>query len=232
MKPANGGYAQSIHAVPKGKFDYEIVSESKLAERIEYGTKEIDMKKTHTKGPRSRIVKSGPNKGKSYLIVPFRWGTPPKKGETRVGFKNVMPNAIYNMMLNKKNKFQISRETVSADNADEKHKTPNARGEMVGRAQYAWGDRVSAQDVSKRTAGGKEDHYMDNMVRMDGKNKNGETISSGYFTFRIIPSWGTKGWIKPAVKARPVTKAVADVAREGVNNLIQNAVKEELANLL
>jgi hypothetical protein len=220
LKRPHGGYARSIKIQRNGPFDYEIYSEAKVAGWIENGTDEIDMKETHTKGPRSRISKPDKDgKTYSYLIVPFRWGTP-----GAIGFKNIIPEAVYNMLLtSKKYKFQTSKTNVSADKSN--YRTPNNAGQMVGRAQYTWGDRVFTADVDSLTDGNKEDHFADNMVKMEKQGRG----STGYFTFRIISSRpGTKGWIKPATRPRPVTHAVASVTRDTINKTVDAAIREDL----
>jgi hypothetical protein len=217
LKNPSGKYARSIKIDRKGPFDYEVYSEAEVADWIENGTEELDMKTTHPFGPRSRVAHTGKNKGYPYLIVPFRWGTP-----RTVGFRNIMPESVYNIVKNKKI-FQQTKTTVSADNGE---KTPNAHGEMVGRAQYSdvseskpWGDRLTSdmgEDVTDNMVG------MSSMLGQNGK-------AAGYLTFRIISAApGATGWIKPAMRARPVTRAVASVAQETVNDVIDSAVREDL----
>jgi hypothetical protein len=217
LKKPSGKYARSIKIDRKGPFDYEIYSEAKVADWIENGTEELDMKTTHPFGPRSRVSQTGKNKGYPYLIVPFRWGTP-----RTVGFRNIMPEQVYNISKNKKT-FQQTKTTVSADNGE---KTPNAREEMVGRAQYSdvsgsksWGDRLTS-DMGE--------DITDNMVGMSSMlGQNGRT--AGYLTFRIISAApGASGWIKPAMPARPVTRAVASAAKETINDAIENAIRSDL----
>jgi hypothetical protein len=234
LKNPGGGYARSIKIDRKGPFDYEVYSDARVAGWIENGTDELDMKTTHPFGPRSRMGKSG----YPYLIVPFRWGTPGTKRNPRVGFRNVMPEEIYNIVKNKA-KFRQTATTVSADNSG--FKTPNAKGDMVGRARYSditkkkpWGDTLTAGDIEGSKPWGvaltpdKEEAMSNNMAgmsRMLGQNGR----SAGYLTFRVISAApGTTGWIKPAMKARPVTRAVAAMAREPVNRAIDEAIREDL----
>jgi hypothetical protein len=68
----------------------------------------------------------------------------------------------------------------------------------------------------------------DNMVGMSSMaGQNGR--AAGYLTFRIISAApGASGWIKPAMRPRPVTRAVANAARETVNEIIENAIREDL----
>lgn len=212
LKKPNDGYARSIQISPRGRFQYEVGSDAPIADQIERGTKEkeIDMKKTHPFGPRSRISA----KGVPYLIIPFRWGTPAKKGETRVGFKNVMPIKVHDIVK----KFETSRVTKSADDPTAR-KTPNAQRKMVGRAVYKWGDRL---DTSALAGTEKEKRDMNGMVRMAN--------SGGYFTFRVISANSPAGswkWTKPAEPPRPVRQAVLNATKDMIDKNIQTALGED-----
>jgi hypothetical protein len=217
----NRSYLFGVKVRRLGPFEYEIYNESKSAERIENGTPELDMKTTHPYGPKSRVSQ----KGMPYLIVPFRWGTPGTKRNPRVGFRNVMPEAVYNIVKNKK-KFRQTKTMVDADNGE---KTLNARGEMVGRAQYSdvsgnkpWGDRLTADMGQSIT---------DNMVGMSsmlGQNRK----AAGYLTFRIISATSPQGsWIKPRVEPRHVVDALAESNREFINTEVEAAIMEDFRNL-
>jgi hypothetical protein len=228
LKNPSGKYARSIRVARKGPFDYEIYSDADVAGWIENGTDELDMKTTHPFGPRSRVTQSGPNKGYSYLIVPFRWGTP-----RTVGFRNIMPDQVYSIVKNKM-KFAQTKTTVSADKSGTK--TPNFNGDMVGRAQYSdvtgskpWGDRTTAADMGEnRFFNDTGRDITDDMVGMSSMlGQNGR--AAGYLTFRVISAApDAKGWIKPAMKARPVTQAVAKVSEETVNEVLDGALREDL----
>jgi hypothetical protein len=215
LKRPSGGYARSIKIRKNGPFDYEIYSEAKVAAWIENGTDELDMKKTHPFGPRSRVSKPDKDGNKySYLIVPFRWGTP-----KTVGFRNIMPEAVYSIVKNKL-KFQQTKALMST------HQEANARGEMVDRAEYSdvsekgiWGDRLSADMDDEVTSN------MEGMSSMLGQNGK----SAGYFTFRIISSRpGAKGWIKKATPPRPVTQAVAKLAEGVITDAVDAAIMQDL----
>jgi hypothetical protein len=211
LKHPKGDYAKSIGIEPKGGFDYEIYSDAKVAEWIEYGTERIDMKETHTKGPRSRIVKNGPNKGKSYLIVPFQWGT-------TSNFRNVVPKRIQRMMLS----AGFKSSSVNTNKKQEE----NYSGEMVDRWTYDWGDRVRGRDIAGTI---QQKTRIDGLVRFENGEMDGKRYG-GYLTFRIIPSWGS-GWIKPATAARNVTKALADSMRTEIEGDVGVAIQGDIAIL-
>jgi hypothetical protein len=214
LKRPNGGYARSIKAKQIGAFAHEIYSEADIAKWIENGTEELDMKRTHPYGPRSRVSKKT---GYPYLIVPFQWGT--KEGTARVGPKNIVPEQLLSLMRSKK--FKAS--TVKSETSNQ---SSNARGEMVNRNTYSWGDRAKGSDFAGTV---EQKRLADGMVRFEqgsaADNPKGKRYG-GYFTFRIISAApGAKGWIKPAMPARHVTKAVADETREKVNALIEARLK-------
>jgi hypothetical protein len=236
LKRPNRSYLFGVKTERLGPFNYEIYNEAKAAQRIAKGRPVIDMKKTHTKGPRSRVS----NEGINYLIVPIRWGTPPKKGEQRVGFKNVMPNSVYNILKNRK-RFMPTITTVSSDSPMAKQ-TLNARGEMVGRAQYrgvdkesGWGDALTA-DMAK---GVTDDMIgMSRMLGEDGK-------AAGYFTFRIISSKKPRGWDRRPHKkafedmwilkeepARDVVSALISKHQRAVSELVEEAIRSDLHGIL
>jgi hypothetical protein len=115
------------------------------------------------------------------------------------------------------------------------HNEPNARGQSVERREYDWGGRLSS-DMSDEVT-----QNMEGMTSMDGENRNGKKISSGYFTFRVISankpddwdkrqhkkSW-EESWIKPAMPARPVTQAVANITRDTIAENVESAIMKDL----
>jgi hypothetical protein len=214
MKKPSRGYAAGISIKPYGPFDYAVMNPSKIADYLENGTDEIDMKETHTKGPRSRVSK----KGVPYLIVPFRWGTP-----DAIGFRNIMPAEIYAIV--KKAKFE--RSLV----AETTHNEPNARGEDAERWEYEkWGSRLNMKQIIEADDGGmnlNQMFNMDGMVSMDTSSKNKKY--SGYYTFRVISKNGQPGsWIKPATPERHITEGVVRAAEEDVNVILDAAFKKDL----
>jgi hypothetical protein len=230
----NGRYALGVKVERHGPFDYEIYNASKAAQQIEEGSPELDMKKTHPYGPRSRVSK----KGVPYLIIPFRWGTPGDERNPRVGFRNVMPDQVYNIVK----KFNKMRTLVEAD--DSSRQTMNAHrvmpdgragedgyphAEMVGRAQYNKGyDRLSGMDFAGTV---QEKTRMNGMVR--STDSTGKDRSGGYFTFRVISAASRQGsWIRPRVEPRHVTQALADESRDFMDASVNDAIMEDLRDIL
>jgi len=208
LKNPRGGYARSIRKERIGTFEHEIYSDAKIADWIENGTEDFDMNETHPFGPRSRVSKTG----YGYLIVPFRWGTP-----NTVGFKNVMPINIYDIV----SKFKKMRTKRSADSAPDNEKTPNAQtpSKMVGRAKYNKGyGRLIGEEYGN----------MNGMVR--SKDSTGKDRSGGYFTFRIISANPkAKKWkIRKGMPARHVTRAVAEETRPAIEAMVENSIMGDL----
>jgi hypothetical protein len=202
-------YARSIRINRLGPFQYEIFSEAKIAQRIEEGTPEHDMKLTHPFGPRSRVSKEGV----PYLIIPLRWGTP------KSGFKNIMPESVYSAVK----KFKKMKTLVSADKSTKQ--TPNEKGQMVGRAQYNRGfNRLKGMDINGTI---EQKIRMDGMVR--STDDTGKDKSGGYFTFRVISAKSpASSWIRKEQPPRPVTKAVADYSQKFIGEIVNAAILEDL----
>jgi hypothetical protein len=242
LKRPNRSYLFGIKTNRVGTFNYEIYNETKAADSIKNGRPAIDMKKTHTRGPRSRVS----NEDIPYLIVPFRWGTPPEKGKQRVGFKNVMPTSVYNRIRND-SRFMPTVTTVDSD-SPKADKTPNARGEMAGRAQYSsldkksgWGDTFTADMLKKESAREGVTDDMIGMSRMLGDDGK----AAGYFTFRVISAKKPRGWdSRPHKKAfedmwilkeeppRDVVSALVNAARQDVSDLVEKAIRSDLRGIL
>jgi hypothetical protein len=140
-----------------------------------------------------------------------------------IGFKNIIPDQVYNIVKNKK-KFEQSMVLMTT------HNKPNYNGQPVTRSEYDWGSRFTPGDGKQYFDSEKDiTDRLSGMVSMDGENRSGKKISSGYFTFRIISaSPNAKGWIKPAMRARPVTQAVANLTRGTINDIVEGAVMEDL----
>jgi hypothetical protein len=214
LKRPNRAYADSIRLIQTGPFSYEIFSESKIAEQIENGTKELDMKTTHPYGPRSRVS----DEGFPYLIVPMLWGT--EEGTARVGPRNIVPKSLLKMMRDK-DKFRASKvksETIQS---------PNYAGKMVDRHTYKWGSRVKGSEVQ----GTAEQQSLTNgMVRFE-VGKKGRRYGS-YLTFRVISAKQlvTKpySWIRPATPPRHVVQAVAENTKDYIEEMVENAIKGDL----
>jgi hypothetical protein len=214
MKSPSGGYARGISIKSNGPFDYSVVNPSDIADYIENGTSEIDMKETHTRGPRSRVSK----KGVPYLIIPFRWKTP-----NTLGHRNIMPAEIYAIV--KKAKFE--RSVVDEGT----HNDPNAQGENVDRWNYKkWGSRLGMNQIIRADDGSMSINNifnMNGMVSMDTSSINKKY--SGYYTFRVISANSPPGsWIKPATPARNVTEGVKRAAQDDVSAIFESAFKKDL----
>jgi len=212
LKNPTGGYARSIRTQQLGKFSHEIYSEAQIADWIENGTEDLDMKTTHPFGPRSRVSEKT---GYPYLIVPFRWGTP-----KAIGFRNIMPINVYNIVK----RFKKMETIVSADSPSAT-KTLNARGDMVGRAEYNRGyGRLKGMDFAGTI---EQKLRMSGMVR--STDSTGKNRSGGYFTFRIISAApGTKGWERKGMPPRHVTNAVVAETQPAIEAMVENSIREDL----
>ncbi|MGL4981263.1 MAG: hypothetical protein ACRC4W_00135 [Treponemataceae bacterium] len=142
LKSPSARLAQSIKKNKRSDFDISVESNSAHMSRLQDGQEELDMKKTHPYGKKSRVSKDNV----PYLIIPMRWGTPNSKGGKRASFGNTITQDAYNIIRSK----NFKKSTTTGDIKLEK----NYKGEQIERAVYNWGDKLDS------------DGNMGGMVRM------------------------------------------------------------------
>jgi hypothetical protein len=211
IKSPSPNLAQSIGIRKNGPFDVNIESDSAGMKRIQEGTEELDMKTTHPYGNKSRVAKTGPNKGIPYLIVPIRMGTPNKSGGARAHFKNVIPQNMYSAVT--AFKMRVSRRLdVRGDGTKAIRIEENYRGQPIERSEYEWGDRISS------------DGPANGLVRFPDDTNGTNT----FFTFRVISAASPAGsWIRPAVEPADVVGALERTARPAVEEMIEAGFKAD-----
>jgi hypothetical protein len=224
IKNSSGGYAASINTRQNGFWDYTISSKASVAEWLENGTSELDMKETHPYGTRGRVAKKKIPKSQGggfryvpYLIIPFRWSTP--NSGAHMGAKNVIPDQIYKMLTAKyMDKSPMFKRSIVLDG---KNKSPNFWGESQSRNTYQWGSALLG-------VGGN----IEGLVAMDaGKDKRGRQQST-YFTFRVISADSpASAWIKPAQKALKIAEQTAEAMKGKVNTMIADGFKADMENM-
>lgn len=211
LKPNRGDFRIENN----GDFSASVKTDSKKIEEIEKGTNPVyyDMKEKHPYGKKSRVSKDGI----PYLIIPFRWGTPNKKGTARAHFNNVIPQAEYRTTM-------LPMELSNRLNST--HFEKNANGLNIRRSEYLWGGRLRKEDAwDNRSVG---------MVRSIGYewSKNGKIkATSTYFTFRIISAKSpANSWLywKDGKDAKNMLEAVARTAKNEVESIIETGVIQDL----
>ena len=211
----SGRYMRSIQEKSTGPFSSEIYSELPYAKGIERGMPARDMKKMLDSSSKVRISK----KGKRYLIIPFRHGTPGSN------FRNVMPVEVHEMWRGmKSSRVTGQRHEVSATGAiDIKTRRP-AR---VSRRTYKWGDRMKAEQLLSAGVTGRKMRHMEGMVNF--KSQDGG--HSSYMTFRVM-SEGSSGWLAKARAGYFPAKATADRIRPEAEKAFTEAVKYDVSQYL
>lgn len=205
----SGAYASSIKIAENGFLKYVIFSDDPKARWIEDGFPEWDMHQLLTSSHKVRVSK----KGKKYLIIPFRHGTPGALGV-------VMPKTLYRYwMVPDRKSSVISGQYLQRSVQD--HATP------VTRRTYMWGDRVTRKDVEK--LGLDPSGLGRNLVGMV-RFQNNEDRGGQYLTFRVLGE-DSKGWVRPARQGFKIAQSVYEyVQREG-QKLMQIAIEEDLKRL-
>jgi len=179
---------------------------------IEEGRPQLDMLPHYLVSSKTRVSK----KGKPYLVIPFRHGTP---GSVTFG-SDVMPEEVHQVV--KSREFGASRRLPRI------YFSPNIHGRPATRYTYKWGSRYSAGEnqlmhipEGKNWASGK----YEGMVKME---RPGSTRHMEYMTFRTASAESRlrdpNAWVLPAVTG----KYVAETALNQMAPFIEESLMEGL----
>ena len=209
------------HIYPMNNDPYSgaIINTQPHAKYIEYGTRPHDMKKALYTSSQVRVSK----KGKRYLIIPFRHGTPSKGSHeggsgTKRAMMNTMPESVYNKAKN----MAFSHRTGG-------YIAKNRYTDKAYRNRYQWGGRLTQHQVKEAGAGAKlKQHHKTNIYAGMVKFRRDEgTNTSQYMTFRIMHEDST-GWWHPGTPPLHLAQKTANEMRPIVERLIQNGFNEDL----
>ncbi len=202
VKRPTGAYAKSIKVRMLSPFFQQVVTDYPPAEGLETGVKAKDLKKTHPYGPRSRVSAAGV----PFNIIPFRHGTPGSL------IAPPMPQKVYERI-----RQEIKNGTLQLSQVNKgKKTTPNYHGDLIPRARYAWGSRISSGVQN-----------LEGMVAFDVSTPG--STRTEYMTFRVIsknsPSFK---WIQAARPGMHMTQHVVANTKDIINEIISQGIKEDL----
>lgn len=226
-------YADSITWKMTGDFSGVVEATYKHAEEIENGRPARDLKKmlnTSLKVRRSE-------KGKRFLVIPFRHNTPGNNAHAKA-----MPQAVHEL-ASQMTKSRItgaglrpSGEVTHLSPKTGMHPSANQtpflsnpktkQHSMTARMSYAWGDRLSKAALLQAGASKEDAKRFAGMVRMDTSTPGGAK-SSAFMTFRIMMD-GQKGWIVPAQPGQNIAKKVVDDMKPKAEAAFAQAVKKTM----
>ncbi len=212
----SGAYMRSILTRNTGDFASEIYSDLPYAKSLEVGTPARDMKTMLDTSHKVRVSK----KGKRYLIIPFRHGTP-----GTVGFRSAMPTGAHELAkgLEGSRITGVGKRPSGHGAYDIRTRSPH----MVAQRQYKWGGRLNESDLRSAGVGGSQLRNMTGMVKMH----NIAGRHTGYMTFRVMVE-GSSGWI---AKARPglyPARTTAERLKPIAERLFAAAVQRDIENSL
>ncbi len=188
-------YAASVKWKETGAFTATVWSDYKHASEIESGRPARDLKKyldTSAKVRRSE-------KGRRYLIIPFRHGTPGAHAHAKP-----MPKDVYEIART----LRPSRVTGSGQRisgllaSDIKTRGPL----MVAQNLYRWGEHLPEGHGVRLRSHHKTDQYA-GMYRFNATTPGGRRYST-YLTFRVMAE-GQSGWVIPPKAGLLIAQSVA-----------------------
>jgi hypothetical protein len=94
-------------------------------------------------------------------------------------------------------------------------------GDMVKRAEYAWGNRIEFPEPEE----GKEDQYRN----LRGMVAMGPPSQSQFMSFRVVSVNSPPGaWIHPGIKARHYLQQIIERGSEQIEGVIHDALAKDL----
>jgi hypothetical protein len=216
-------YEDSLQSVMLSDFAGEVWTDLNLAEDIDTGRPERDLKKMLDTSLKVRVSQ----KGYRYLIIPFRHNIP-----GNAAWNQAMPGKIYLMakkMSQSKVTGQIMRPTGQGSKgpflSDPKTKGPM----MVPGHSYQWGDRLPAGLAPKLKAFHATDPFA-GMVRMAANSPKAK--SSSYMTFRVMseaPQQARKWLVAPKpglFLAKQIAAKIEKLAEQSFQYAIEQDFKQ------
>lgn len=236
IKNSTGAYARSIQLRQVNDLTGEVFTELPYARAIEEGTAARDLKDMLGSSMKVRIVKNGPNRGKRYLIIPFRFYGP----NSVLGAQ--MPQAIADWWkgVPAKDSSHITAHTWRASGTGAiafKTETTGrfrlVRGEVVQvRARkYHWGAKLTASDIARMGLGEKAQRRYAGMYRFDKPARQGGGRHGQFLNFRVMME-GSPGW---RVAARPglhVAQTVSEKTRAIAERAFPKAIEADIRRML
>lgn len=229
------GSKYRIQTKKESPYNQKIYSEDDMVHWLEKGLPSYDMKATHTKGKKSRVVKPRVGRGgqiltewkakrkdgteytvhagDSYLIIPMRHRT--KGGKSEAGQPKTLEDVYPEVQKMMGEDFQRSKVTKSAQGSGKV--SPNYWGESVERAEYSWGSRMAFPE-------------LDEFKNLQGMVVMGDSKQSSFLTFRVISvNSPADSWIHPGIEAKHYLENIVEGGQEKIQNVIEEALKRDFA---
>lgn len=226
-------YAKSITWKMTGDFSALVESDYEHAQAIETGRPARDLKKMLDTSLKVRRT----TKGKRFLVIPMRHGTPstntnPMPGEvhklakamsmSRVTAMGERPSGQVTVLSPKSGMHAAAKQTPYLSNP----KTKSASA--VAARTYAWGDRLSAAALKAAGLAPEVAKRYQGMVRMQTTTPGGKK-SSAYLSFRIMMEGQTGKWVVKAQPGMHIAKQVAEDMQPKAEKAFQAAVKKTVS---
>jgi len=227
-------YADSIKwNFQPGAMSGYVIAEYKHAQEIETGRPARDLKRMLSTSLKVRRTE----KGKRFLVIPFRHSTP---GNDAHG--QSMPKVVHTLadQMSKSSVtgaglrpsgqvMHLSPKTGMHPSAKQSPflSNPNTKQHsMTARMSYAWGDRLSKAALLQAGASKAEAKRYAGMVRMETSTPGGGK-SSSFLNFRVMHE-SSKGWIVPAQPGQNIAKKVVDDMKPKAEAAFAQAVKKTM----
>ena len=207
LNSTRANYINGLIKIDRGRFEKAIVLTGKFNNMLEQGASAFDMKFGFMNSAKVRYSK----KGKWYLTIPFRIGTPGSIGE--VGFSGVLPVSVYNAIIANTDGGGLKKANIPSP-----YDVPQSRNKIV----------VPKSNIVY-------DSYVHKSSIFEGIQRTpaayGKVVQNTYNSFRRVgENSDPNSWIHRGLKAY----AFADqaVSNTDVRRIVDNKAKQILNDIL
>ena len=227
-------YVQSIKIRETGNFSAVVEADYKYADEIEHGRPARDLKKMLDTSLKVRLT----DKGKRFLVIPFRHNTAGHNALTRAVPTNVqnLADGMTTSRITSQSQrpsgevTRLSPKTGMHPSANQQQFLSNPKTQAaatVEKNHYAWGDRLTRGALKASGASAQDVRRYAGMVKMDASTLD-SSKSSGLMTFRIMME-GSKGWIVPAKPGLYLARKVAQDLQPKASAAFAEAIKRSIS---
>ena len=195
-------------------FRLHLENDLPYAMAIEEGSKAYDQLDGFMRSKKARLAK----KGGTYLIIPFKIGTP---GTVSLG--EPMPKDIHSVVAAKSFQYSKRLDRIIFER--------NQYNQPVARSTYAWGSRYTAGENQRFHIPKGKDWASGRYEGMVKTNKPGGG-HGGYMTFRVASNKSRQrnpmAWMMPAQEGKHIAETALNEMRPYVETSLRDAVMKDL----
>ena len=223
VQNGTGEYLRSILTRELGDFAGEVFTDAPIADSIENGVPERDLKRLLASSLKVRLSRDGHR----FLVIPFRHNTPGS------AMGKAMPEAVHSWWQHPDRKRSAVVGMYLRPSGTGAFDINTRQPLTVPARRYVWGSRLEKSDLAKLGVTGPAARHMAGMVNFRRPGTQGGAAQSRYISFRTMSERSKPGsWIAKARPGMHPAQTVSDQIRPEAETVFKAAFEADLAAAL